>query len=340
MTAMIWSTTHAHGSISSGWDDGSSSDMPDSPSGSRFFGVLVTFRRPDALTSHLHGLTKQSRRLDHLVVVDNGPTAGSRAIVNDHGAAATAVEHLEMSENLGPAGALSRGLARVLELAEHADDDPWVVLLDDDDPPEREDLFEELLAFADSQVGQHPRLGMVGLVGARFDFRKGRIIRLRDDELHDAVAVDYIGGSQLPLVRVAAVRDVGVFDENLFFGFDDLEFGLRLRRGSYDILVDGALAHWGRVNAGRLGDWVGAPQLAGTNLRPWRRYYSLRNLIVILRRHGRWRAALRMSLTAGVAKGVVLLVRQPRAGGTHLVAGLRAVVDGWFGRLGRRLDPS
>ena len=312
-------------------------DMTEHEHEPRLFGLLVTFRRPEALANHLDVLAKQTRRIDHLLVVDNGGDDESRDIVADHASAAAEVEHLVMPDNLGPAGAIGRGLRHLLDRA-HPDD--WVVLLDDDDPPEREDLLDELWAFAATQLGRHALVGMVGLIGARFDFERGRIVRLLDEELEGAVPVDYVAGGQLPLIRFAAVGDVGGFAEELFFGFDDLEYGLRLRRAGYDLFIAGELALWARTLAGRLGDQVGAPQLAGTNLRPWRRYYSLRNLIVILRRHGRWRAALRMSLTAGVAKGLVLLVRQPRAGGTHLVAGFRAVVDGWFGRLGRRFDPS
>lgn len=179
---------------------------------------------------------------------------------------------------------------------------------------------------------------MVGKTGARFDLRRGRAIRLRDDELSGVVPVDYVAGGQLPLIRVGALREVGVFDERFFFGFDDLDFSLRLRDNGYRAFVEGSIAHWARALAGRL-EADGGARRNTSAAAPWRRYYSLRNLVYLLRVRGHRAAALRVSVTDGILKTLVISVRQPRIAGAHLRFTAKAITDGWSGRLGRRVAP-
>jgi rhamnopyranosyl-N-acetylglucosaminyl-diphospho-decaprenol beta-1,3/1,4-galactofuranosyltransferase len=97
----------------------------------RLFGVLVTFRRPTALGITLQRLAEQDRTLDHLVVIDNAPTDESRRAVAGARAAAAAIDHVEMPDNVGFTGGVAAGMRHVLELA---DDRDWIVVLDDDDP--------------------------------------------------------------------------------------------------------------------------------------------------------------------------------------------------------------
>ena len=312
---------------------------PDAPTpnagAARLFGVLITFRRPAALAEHLELLAGQTRRPDHLVVVDNGGTPEIEDTIAARSDAAGTYEYLATTENLGPAGGIARGLSRVLEIA---DDDDWVVLLDDDNPPRRDDLLASLYDLARNSHAQDPQVAMVGKTGANFDLRRGRAVRLRDDELSGVVAVDYVAGGQLPVIRVGALRDVGVFDERFFFSFDDLDFGLRLRARGLRAVVDGSIAHWARARAGRLDADGGGSRNART-APPWRRYYSLRNLVYLLRVRGHRRAALRVSVADGLGKAIVIAVRQPRDAWPHLRFTVKAIADGWTGRLGRRVAP-
>jgi glycosyltransferase involved in cell wall biosynthesis len=301
----------------------------------KMFGVLITFRRPAALAQHLDLLARQTRRVDHLVVVDNGGTPEVEGEIAARPDAAPSYEYRAMAENLGPAGGIAHGLQRVLEIG---GDDDWVVLLDDDNPPRRDDLLGCLYSFARAQRAARPELAMVGKTGANFDLHRGRAVRLRDDELAGVVPVVYVAGGQLPLIRVGALRAVGVFDERFFFSFDDLDFGLRLREHGYRAVVDGSIAHWARARAGRLDADGGVPR-AGHAVPPWRRYYSLRNLVYLLCVRGHRGAALRVSIGDGVLKTFVIAARQPRDAPTHLRLTAKAIADGWTGRLGRRVAP-
>lgn len=307
--------------------------MPGS-SGRRLVGVLVTFRRPVELSDSLARLADQDRRLDHLVVVDND---GSSAVAHQVEAFAQSghdAVYVATPENLGPAGGIALGMRHALR---RADDRDWIVLVDDDDPAERTDLLAELSDFGEAMLAAEPMTAGVGLVGARFDPTRGRLYRLSDDEIDGPVPIDYIGGNQFPFYLAGAVRTVGVFDSSLFFGFDDLEYGLRLRRAGYKLFASGPLWLEQRRGAGRLGLTVTPSRtVSGVG---WRRYYSLRNLIEILRSDGQSGAAARVALVRGIGKPLVNLPREPRLAWRHLSLGLRACRDGWMGKMGRTIEP-
>jgi glycosyltransferase involved in cell wall biosynthesis len=302
-------------------------------SGRRLFGVLVTFRRPVALAITLERLAEQDRRLDYLVVVDNAPTEVSRAAVAGAVETADSVVHLEMVDNLGFTGGVAAGMRHVLELA---DDRDWIVVLDDDDPVPYPTVFSELERFAERMVDEDASTAGVGISGGRFDWRRGRIRRVQDHELHGPVSVDHVAGDHVPFYLVSAVRDAGTFHAPLFFGLSEIEFGLRLTRAGYSFYAHGDLWLRGRQAAGRMG-LVLEPALRVGPMN-WRRYYVLRNSIYMLRRFGHPGTALRVTLV-NVAKPVVNLPLQPILASRHLVMNLRACWDGWAGRMGRRLEP-
>ena len=298
-------------------------------------GLLITYRRPAELAQTLARLAGQSRRLDRLVVVDNHPTPETRELVRATAPAQAPSEYVAAPENLGPAGGIALG---VLAIDRFAADQDWIVLLDDDNPPSTGSLLEELEGFSERMRGQDPATGAVGLVGARFDPGAGRLRRVPDTELVDGVAVDYVGGGQFPFYRVEAVRAVGNFREDLFFGFDDLEYGLRLRAAGYAIYGHGALWREERRRQGRLG--LSLRPAAGVSEPSWRRYYSLRNLIAILRSSGNARGALRVTVVTGLAVPALNLVRRPRLAARNLGLNARACLHAWTGRMGRTVEPA
>ena len=325
-------------------------------SGPRLYGILVTYRRPEALADHLGRLRTQTRSIDHLVVVDND--ASSRradggavgAAIDRYRSGGRSADHLRMPANLGPAGAIAVGMESVIELGI---DDDWVVLLDDDDPPFDHDVLDCLWSVA---IATPDAVAAVGVIGSPFDRRSAHLRRLSDEELdgHAAVGhaldgdpldgiidVDYLGGNQLPLYRLAAIRAVGVFERDLFWGYDDLDFGLRLRRAGFRLVVSREVARRARAHHGRLGlDVAAAAPSSVMRLATWRRYYTMRNLVHLLRKQGLDRVAIRRAVAAGIAKPMVNAPRRPVESMAQLSAGVRGALDGWFDRLGRRVTPS
>jgi GT2 family glycosyltransferase len=297
----------------------------------RLHAVLVTFERPRELATMVRVLAEGSQRLDSLVIVDN-----SRLPEGEPVGAADAALHvvmIETAENLGPAGGIALGMHRILA---SASDDDWILVLDDDDAPPTPESVAALRRFAHACAGDDPLVGGVGSNGGRFDRKTGEIRRVPDAELRGPVDVDYLPGGALPLYRVSAIRDVGTPMAELFFGYDDLEYGLRLRAAGYRLFAHGDVWRHNRETSARLGLGASLRSTRATNS-GWRLYYSRRNLIAVLRLHSLHWAAVRASVIA-LAKPLF-----ERRGGHQLVdilgLSIRAVVDGWTGRLGRTVEP-
>jgi GT2 family glycosyltransferase len=300
----------------------------------KLFGVLVTYRRPAELATMLRSLAEQDRPLDLLVVVDNCPSPQAEPLVRAYGNEGRAVEYVAGPENIGPAGGFAEGMDRILEIA---DDHDWIVTLDDDDPPHSQTVFGELERFGRTMLVRDPMTGAVGVVGGRFDWKRGLIIRPRDEELVGPVPLDFIGGNSLPFFLAKAIRTAGTFAPEMFFGMEEAEQGLRLRKAGYSVYADGGLWRERRAAAGRLGlDLRPSRRLSSAT---WRRYYSLRNTIHILRSHGRWAGALRVTLVRGLAKPLANLPIAPRTAFGHLAMNWRACRDAWTGRMGRTVEP-
>jgi hypothetical protein len=157
-----------------------------------------------------------------------------------------------------------------------------------------------------------------------------------DRELHGPVKVDYIASGRLPLYSVRAVRDVGPFHGALFFSLSEIEYGLRLRRAGYLLYGHGDLWLATRTRSGRL-NFTPSPSRRLSEPR-WRRYYSLRNTIYVLRRFGHRGGAVRVTLIHGLGKPLANVLLTPRAALQHLRLNSKAIRDGWRSRLGRRLE--
>jgi GT2 family glycosyltransferase len=307
----------------------------------RISGVLVTYQRAGDLRRSLERLAEQERSLDLLILVDNAPTPESEASVAWYRAQGLSLDYLPQECNIGNAGAYTLGIDQILT---DAGDDDWIVLLDDDDPPgdhaepEPTRVFLRLVAFAETMRALDPHLAAVGFGGTRFDWKRGRSVRVPDEDLAGPVKVDYIGNNHFPFYLVAAVRAVGTWDRSIFFGFGELEYGLRFRSEGWSLYADGTTWRQLRATLGRLGHE--ARPSAELNKLTWRRYYTMRNLVYILRRHGRSTTAVRVALARGLVKPLVNLPRHPGEALDHLRLNWMACHDGWTATMGRRGDPA
>jgi GT2 family glycosyltransferase len=301
---------------------------------SHVYAILVTYRRPNELGSTLAALGAQTRPPDGYVILDNSPGPATSQLCQEFAERGVAIVCHPMPSNLGPAGGIAKGMEMVLATAEDSD---WILCLDDDDPPIDRRMLEKLLEFGHRLLHIDDRVGAVGRSGKWFDLKTGRYVRINDGQLSGPVSVDVIGGGQFPLYRVAAVRTVGFFLEELFFGHEELEFGLRLKKAGFRLYVDGGYLLEHRKRLGKLGhespvelltSWVG-----------WRRYYSQRNLIYILRHSGFPLTAVRVALVRAIGKPLVSLVVRPREALRSLLLGLRATHDGFRDRMGKTVEP-
>ena len=199
--------------------------MSDSPA-ETVVAVIVTRHRPELLAQSLAAVALQTRRPDHVVVVDNGADADTRAVVE---AAGLPVTYLPSRRNLGGAGGFALGMLQAL--ARGAD---WIWCADDDGRPADATVLETLLASA----RQHGLAEVSPLVvdmadptRLAFPLRRGARWRRRRS--------DFDGLDLLPryaslfngaLFSAEALDVIGVPDYRLFFRGDETEMHRRMLR--------------------------------------------------------------------------------------------------------------
>lgn len=301
------------------------------PEGSTRLGAFVMTRnRPHFLMKTLQLLSSQSRPPDHILVIDNGPSEQTAAIVSAF--SPSLVGYHAMHENVGPAGAAAYALERLSE--EKYD---WIYWGDDDDPPASSDTIERLMKVAETADAN---VGAVGAVGSKWDWDKGEIRRLPDHLLKGVLDVDMIAGNQQLIVRRNAVQDVGLPDARLFFGFEELEYCLRVRLAGYRLQVDGDLMREYRKNTGRL-NWTPSrarvPRHSYDGI--WRQYYSTRNYIFAMTRTFQHPQLARRETRKALARVACSWARGPKYGLAFTQLQLRAIVDGYTARMGRTVVP-
>jgi len=279
--------------------------------GSNYTAVIATFKRPDALRTTLQRLAEQSHRPTLVVVADNDAGRSAERIVSSESLGLNAC-YIAATENLGPAGAW----ARAATLARGRDDrGDWLMVLDDDDPITHPEVMERLTRVA---CAASPEVAAVGLRGAVLDRRWATLHRVSGPD-GIAIPVDYLASAGLPLYRWSVLDVLGFFDERLFFGFEDLDLGLRLRARGFRLLAVPM-------------DAIQVVQDTSSVRTPWREYYKTRALVVIGRRH-LGRTARGMTLLRAAALGSIRIAIQQRDP-TLTVARWRGARDGLRGHLG------
>ena len=194
--------------------------------GGRVVAVIVTRHRRELLAASLAAIAGQTRPLDHVVVVDNGPDQSAEAVV---AASGLPVTYLPSERNLGGAGGFALGMLHALALG--AD---WVWCADDDGRPADDEVLATLLDCA-----QRYGLAEVSpLVTDQsdpeklaFPLRRGlRWRRRRSDFTSVELLPSYASLFNGALFRAEALDVVGVPDYRLFFRGDETEIHRRLLR--------------------------------------------------------------------------------------------------------------
>lgn len=200
--------------------------------------VLVTHRRLDELAKSLDALTAQTRRPDHLIVVDNDNDAHVRELVDGQTITST---YLGSRRNLGGAGGFALGMLHALTLG--AD---WVWCADDDGRPADSNVLAELMACAEKHglAEVSPMVcDMDDPERLAFPLRRGLVWRRHVSELRTEGPQQVGGppacGGLLPgiaslfngaLFRASTLEAVGVPDLRLFVRGDEVEIHRRLVR--------------------------------------------------------------------------------------------------------------
>lgn len=192
--------------------------------------IITTYNYAQFITAAIESVLTQTRRPDEIVVVDDGSTDQTAALVADY--AAQGVRYI-LKENGGAGSARNRGLRETTgELVTFLDaDDRWLP-----------DKLERQLAH----LARYPAAGLVtGGECQVFEWDQPAFYLRRPPagaaRLYPQVLIENnIGNPSLTLVRRACFDQVGVFDEGLRLG-QDWDMWIRILREFPVGVVDRAL---------------------------------------------------------------------------------------------------
>lgn len=112
--------------------------------------IVVTFNRKDLLPQCLEGIFTQTRKVDHIFLIDNASTDGTVEVVQELYKNNHAITYVRLTENTGSAGGFHEGVKAAYEWG--AD---WIWFLDDDVSP-RLDCLEIMLTYEHISQCIHP----------------------------------------------------------------------------------------------------------------------------------------------------------------------------------------
>jgi len=292
--------------------------------------VVISWNGREDTLSCLQSLLSVEYTPLSVIVVNNGSSDGTEEAVRE---GFRNVVLVRCEENLGFAAGNNVGIRRALELGADS-----VLILNNDVEVEPGFItpLVDVLGRRPDAGGLCPKIlcyearGRIWFVGARFNPRTGhgRHLKYRkpdDPQDTDVRETERVCGAAL-LVSKTVLREVGLFDPDLFLYCEDIEWSLRGKAQGRKHYV---------VPTSRIYHKVAAK--SGGERMPTPIYYGTRNTLVVCER---WAALGRVGTSARRAFVVAIHVARgltsPRRADS-----LRAVREGWRdfqrGQLGRRL---
>lgn len=298
----------------------------------RVCAIVVTFNRRELLLRALAALSGQTRRPDRIVVVDNASTDGTLDALAEHGwSQREDVDVVALPVNTGGAGGFHRGL----EVAAATGDCDWFWLMDDDALP-AVDALERLT----EQVGAPSDLyGSIAISGTQLAWRLHRLDAGGSaepidspDELPVRCEVSFLPFLGL-LVHAETLRAIGLPESGYFLAADDVEFCVRARRSGKRVFAvrDSRIEH-PKANVQYFS--LFGKQIHHLVLPPWKRYYDVRNRLLVARRHHGY-AMYYLTLPSTFLRFSLSMAREPNRAG-QARAYWAGLMDGLRGKAGAR----
>lgn len=290
---------------------------------------IITRNRSNILKSTIEAIFKQTFPPHSLLIVDNSDDEATQLMyeqTND-----SRLQYYKVGYNSGPAGAAAIGINILFEQGYE-----WVVWGDDDDPPQFNDVIENLFSII-------PKIdintvGVIGSVGVNFNTSTGLIERIPDKDLDGIIDVDCVAGNMFPLLHRNIYLNTIFPDPDLFFGFEELDFCLAVKRAKLRVIVPGKEMYRHRVIHKRLNLVKNYKLKALQSL--WREYYSTRNRIyILLKKEKSYKGVVKISIRTFVKMvyGFKFGYKYGRLNFYFLSKGL---YDGFCNRMGMRISPN
>lgn len=238
--------------------------------------VVLTYNRQRLLTSCLHHLLGQTRPLNHILVVDNGSSDGTHALL---ALDFPGVEVLVLPRNVGAAGGFVAGM----EFACRSGAD--LLWLMDDDAYPRPDALERLLEHSSGQEVLIPwQASAAGELYGVSQWRDSGVASVTPSSSEATPTVQmfsFIG----PLIPRTVIESIGLPYADYFIDFFDWEYSLRLHQaGVRALLVPGSVIDH-EAGQTRPKRFLGVGRVRMRYWQPaWRVYYDTRNFLLTVRR--------------------------------------------------------
>lgn len=292
--------------------------------------IVVTYNRRKLLELCLNALKNQTIQPSSIIIVDNASTDGTEEwfrnsdFNNDR-----KFIYLRLDNNSGGAGGFNTGMKFAIE-----NKYDWSWIMDDDAFPERNAL-EELLKVAISANN------IYGSIAVQGDETSWITTILQDKKKYSTTMLteipDFATVSFLPflglLISKEIVQKIGLPDSDFFIAADDVEYCLRARSYGAHIIVAGK----SRINHPKSTHYTfNLPfiKIGCLNLPPWKRYYDVRNRLLIARKYYGIKI-ITHTIPGSFIRFLGTLMNEPRKiSQTHaFVAGM---IDGILGIKGKR----
>lgn len=239
--------------------------------------VVLNWNRTQDTVQCVHSLRKSDYPALDILVVDNGSAPEHYANLQ---AALPDTPILRSPTNLGFAGGNNFGLQHVLERgAEYA-------LVINNDTLIDVQMVSQLVAAAEA----HPRAGLVGPIiyylaqptevwFAGYRFTHGIYVLRRglnlQPPLRPVEPVDFVSGCGV-LIRRNVLEQVGLFSEDYFMYYEDLDYCFRVKEAGLEILCVTGARMWHAVSAS-----------TGGADSPLKQYYQVKSSLIFYRQHSR-----------------------------------------------------
>ena len=205
--------------------------------------IVLTYRMREVARRCLESLRRLTYPRHRVVVVDNNSGDGTEEMVRGEFPELT---FIQTGENLGYTGGNNRGIEYAL--AQGAD---YVLILNPDTVVVNPGFIEEMVAHLEA----HPE---VGIAGPRVFLREAGVVQntvlfapglwrnavnwvryrldpgFGDLSQNEVVEAETLNGVCL-LLRAACLRQIGLFDENIFMYIEDAEMDYRARRHGWRV---------------------------------------------------------------------------------------------------------
>jgi len=295
----------------------------------KYAAFVITFKRPSILKETVQGLFRQTMPPSKVLIVDNDVEGSSKRVIDDLND--TRISVYQVGLNSGPAGAAYHGISILQDEGWE-----WILWVDDDDPPPFTNSIEKLIDIIMHVPTEN--VGIVGAVGVKFNKRTAKAARFRDHELKGLLEVDQVAGNMLPMVHRNLLMNEILPDQQLFFGFEELDFGLSLKRAGFKIIVSGEEMLRYREKAGRIG--VKKKSFQSKNVSTlWREYYSTRNLINILLRKEKAYKGIVLLTCRTIVKAFAGFIFGYNYGAKNMYYLLSGLKDGFLNKMGTVVLP-